>query len=142
MGMVIGGLYGQASKEMTNYLKPMFSVMLALYLVHMGALAGSKFSDIGKNKIFIIGFGLGMPLIGAAIGLVCAYLIGLSVGGATLLMVLGASASYIAVPAVFEQAYPKANVAQALFASLAITFSFNVVWGIDLYVYIAQIVLV
>ncbi|BCE01415.1 sodium-dependent bicarbonate transport family permease [Marinicellulosiphila megalodicopiae] len=133
IGMIIGGLYGEFSKPLVENLKPMFGVMLALYLVHMGALAGSKIADIGSNKVFIISFGIGMPLLGAAVGLAVAWMIGLSHGGATLLAVLGASASYIAVPAVFEQAHPKANVAQALFASLAITFSFNVIWGIELY---------
>lgn len=142
IGMLIGALYGAESTPMTDNLKPMFSVMLALYLVHMGALAGSKISDIGPNKYFIISFGIVMPIIGATIGLFTAWIIGLSIGGTTLLAVLGASASYIAVPAVFEQAHPDANVAQALFASLAISFSFNVIWGIELYssaaAYIAQ----
>jgi hypothetical protein len=133
IGMIIGALYGEGSKPMTANLKPMFSVMLALYLVHMGALAGSKISDIGPNKIFIISFALVMPIIGATIALFTAWLIGLSHGGSSLLAVLGASASYIAVPAVFEQAHPKANIAQALFASLAISFSFNVIWGIEWY---------
>jgi hypothetical protein len=133
IGMLIGAFYGEVSKPMTDNLKPMFGVMLALYLVHMGALAGSKISDMGPNKFFIISFGIVMPMIGACIGLFIAWLIGLSHGGTALLAVLGASASYIAVPAVFEQAHPKANVAQALFASLAISFSFNVIWGIELY---------
>jgi hypothetical protein len=133
IGMVIGALYGYESKPMTDNLKPMFGVMLALYLVHMGALAGSKVSDIGPNKFFIISFGIVMPIVGAIIALFVAWIINLSHGGAALLAVLGASASYIAVPAVFGQAQPKANVAQALFASLAITFSFNVIWGIELY---------
>jgi len=133
IGMIIGALYGDVSKPMTENLKPMFSVMLALYLVHMGALAGSKMSDMGPNKYFIISFGIAMPIIGAGIGLLTAWLIGLSHGGTALLAILGASASYIAVPAVFEQAHPEANVAQALFASLAISFSFNVIWGIEWY---------
>lgn len=138
IGMAIGTLYGEVSKPMTDNLKPMFGVMLALYLVHMGALAGSKISDIGENKLFIVSFGIVMPLVGAMVGLCFAWLIGLSHGGATLLAVLGASASYIAVPAVFEQAHPNANIAQALFASLAISFSFNVIWGIELYNTAAQ----
>lgn len=138
IGMLIGALYGEESTPMTNNLKPMFSVMLALYLVHMGALAGNKISDIGPNKFFIIAFGVVMPMIGASIALLVAWLINLSHGGAALLAVLGASASYIAVPAVFEQAHPKANVAQALFASLAISFSFNVIWGIEWYTKAAQ----
>lgn len=82
-----------------------------------------------------------MPLAAAGLGLMTASLIGLSIGGTTLVMTLAASVSYIAVPAVSEQAQPTANVAQALVASLAITFSFNIIWGIPLYHHIAYVVL-
>ena len=80
-----------------------------------------------------------MPLVGGTLGLLTAWGFGLSVGGMTLLATLGASASYIAVPAVFEQVRPEANIAQALVASLAITFSFNVIWGIPLYHHAASL---
>ncbi|MEZ5524022.1 MAG: sodium-dependent bicarbonate transport family permease [Pseudomonadales bacterium] len=137
MGMLIGAAYGDVAKPMVENLKPIFAVMLALYLVHMGAIAGSRLRDLGKNHLFIISFGLFMPLIGATLGFITAWSFGLGIGGITLLATLGASASYIAVPAVFEQARPEANIAQALVASLAITFSFNVIWGIPLYHHIA-----
>lgn len=139
MGMLIGAIYGDVAKSMVANLKPIFAVMLALYLVHMGAMAGSRLKDLGKNHLFIISFGLFMPLVGGTLGLLTAWGFGLSVGGMTLLATLGASASYIAVPAVFEQVRPEANIAQALVASLAITFSFNVIWGIPLYHHAASL---
>lgn len=138
IGFVIGALYGDVAQPMVKQLQPMFAV--ALYLIHMGAVAGDKLGQFGENQMFLISFALFMPLLAAGLGLVTALILGLSVGGITLLMILAASASYIAVPAVFEQAQPKANVAQALVASLAITFSFNVIWGIPLYHHIATIV--
>lgn len=137
MGMVIGALYGNVAEPMIKNLQPMFGVMLALYLIHMGALAGEKISDIGKNKVFIISFALIMPIIGAALALGAAILMKLAPGSAALLTTLGASASYIAVPAVFAQTHPNANISQALVASLAITFSFNVIIGIKWYTEIA-----
>lgn len=140
IGLVIGALYGEVAQPMVKQLQPLFAVMLALYLIHMGAVAGEKLSHFGDNQLFLISFALLMPLLAALIGLLTALIIDLSIGGATLLMTLAASASYIAVPAVFEQAQPKANVAQALVASLAITFSFNVIWGIPLYHHIATLV--
>ncbi|TCS35898.1 sodium-dependent bicarbonate transport family permease [Reinekea marinisedimentorum] len=140
IGLVIGGLYGDIAEPMVKQLQPLFAVMLALYLIHMGAVAGSKFGEFGSNQLFLICFAIFMPLLAAAIGLGTALLLGLSIGGTTLLMTLAASASYIAVPAVFEQAQPNANVAQALVASLAVTFSFNVIWGIPLYHHIAGVV--
>ena len=133
MGMIIGALYGNVAEPMIKNLQPMFGVMLALYLIHMGALAGEKLNEIGKNKLFIISFALIMPIIGAAMALAAAIFMALDPGSAALLITLGASASYIAVPAVFSQTHPQANISQALVASLAITFSFNVIIGIKWY---------
>ena len=62
-----------------------------------------------------------------------ALLLGWSVGGATLLAVLGASASYIVVPAVMRVALPEASPAIYLTLALGITFPFNLVVGIPLY---------
>lgn len=138
IGMLIGALYGEVAKPMIANLQPIFAVMLALYLVHMGATAGGRLHDLRGNRLFIISFGIFMPLVGASMGLGLGWLFGLSVGGVTLLAVLAASASYIAVPAVFEQAQPRANIAQALVSSLAVTFSFNVIWGIPLYHHLAN----
>ncbi|WP_157964653.1 sodium-dependent bicarbonate transport family permease [Algibacillus agarilyticus] len=137
MGMFIGALYGDVAQPMIKNLQPMFGVMLALYLIHMGALAGEQLDKIGPNKIFICLFALVMPLVGAAIAFFFAMLMQLDVGTAALLATLGASASYIAVPAVFSQVHPEANISQALVASLAITFSFNVILGIKWYTQIA-----
>ena len=75
-----------------------------------------------------------MPMIGATLGGLLAYLLGFSSGGVALLAVLGASASYIAVPAVMRNALPGANHGLSIAASLGITFPFNVLVGIPLYI--------
>ena len=64
--------------------------------------------------------------------------LGLSSGGITLVAVLGASASYIAVPPAVRMAIPEANPSLYLTLSLGITFPFNVVVGIPLYHSIAE----
>jgi hypothetical protein len=79
-----------------------------------------------------------MPWIGAATGLGFASLMDLSVGGTAMLATLGASASYIAVPAAMRLALPQANPSLSLGASLGITFPFNILIGIPLYLQIAQ----
>ena len=86
-------------------------------------------------------FGLIMPPIGAALGLVAALILGLSTGGAVLLMTLSASASYIAVPAAMRVALPEANPSVYLTLSLGVTFPFNLVLGIPLYIAVAQTVI-
>lgn len=62
-----------------------------------------------------------------------AWSLGLSEGDALLLTILGASASYIAVPAAMRLALPEANPSSYLSMSLAITFPFNLLAGIPLY---------
>ena len=76
---------------------------------------------------------------GAALAL--AALCGLSMGNGALLMVLAASASYIAVPAVVRVAIPEANPTLYFGMSLGLTFPFNILLGIPLYVGVAQQVL-
>jgi hypothetical protein len=65
-------------------------------------------------------------------------LLSLSQGGVVLLGVLGASSSYIAVPAVMRAALPTANNGMAIASSLGITFPFNVIVGIPLYITAVQ----
>lgn len=52
--------------------------------------------------------------------------------------VLGSSASYIAVPATMKTALPGTNHGFAIAASLAVTFPFNMLVGIPLYLAISQ----
>lgn len=92
-----------------------------------------RLSDLRALSLGVVAFGLYMPLIGAAAGMGVALALGLSVGGATLLAVLGASASYIVVPAVMRAALPQASPAIYLTLALGITFPFNLVVGIPLY---------
>ena len=78
-----------------------------------------------------------VPLGALALAAAC----GLSVGNGALLMVLAASASYIAVPAVLRVAIPEANPSLYFGMSLGLTFPFNILLGIPLYVGVAQRVL-
>ena len=62
-------------------------------------MAGSNFFEIKKVGAPLALFGLIFPIFSGAIGVGIGSVIGLSVGGATMLGVLSASASYIAAPA-------------------------------------------
>ncbi len=59
-------------------------------------------------------------------------------GDTALLMVLAASASYIAVPAVVRYAIPEANPSLYVGLSLGITFPLNILVGIPVYVQLAS----
>lgn len=81
-----------------------------------------------------------MPMVGSVIGLLAAMMTGLSYGGTFLMMVLSASASYIAVPAAMQIALPDAKSGIYLSLSLGITFPFNLTVGLPLYMYLASLV--
>ena len=55
-----------------------------------------------------------------------------------LFSILGAGASYIAVPAAFKNAVPEANPGLYLPMALGITFPINIIVGIPFYYFIIQ----
>ena len=79
------------------------------------------------------------PLANGAIGTCLGTAIGLSVGGAAVLGTLAASASYIAAPAAVRLALPAANPGFYLTAALGITFPFNLLLGLPLYVALSRL---
>ncbi|MEM6896536.1 MAG: sodium-dependent bicarbonate transport family permease [Pseudomonadota bacterium] len=118
-----------------------FNGVLCLFLLDMGLIAGRGLRETkGELGGGTIVFGIVMPVLGAAFGLGAATLLGLTTGGTLLLMTLSASASYIAVPAAMRVALPEAKPAIYLTLSLGITFPFNLVLGIPLYLAVASAV--
>lgn len=111
----------------------LFKGILAVFLLEMGLIAAGQAGSLRRHGLFLIAFGVAMPLFGAAVGALVSVPLGLSQGGAMLLAVLGASASYIAVPAAMRISLPEANPTLSLTASLGVTFPFNVLVGIPLY---------
>ena len=118
-----------------------FQGVLCLFLLDMGLVAGRGLKQ-GRAVLRPgpLVFGMLMPVIGSCLGLAFALIIGLSLGGAVLLMVLAASASYIAVPAAMRVALPEANPSVYLTLSLGVTFPFNLTLGIPLYLAMASAV--
>ena len=136
--MVVGLVSGDAGQKiMAPFSIDLFKGMLAFFLLDMGLMAAKNFEGLkGKPPITLI-YAVGAPLVHAAIALGLCKLLGLPLGDTVLLMVLAASASYIAVPAVLRHALPEVNPALYMGMSLGITFPFNIILGIPLYTYIA-----
>ncbi|WP_315778110.1 MULTISPECIES: sodium-dependent bicarbonate transport family permease [unclassified Bradyrhizobium] len=117
------------------FLVDLFPGFLCVFLLDMGLIAGRGLQHGRKYlSVPLCSFAVLMPLIGAALGALLASAIGLSAGSAAVLMTLAASASYIAVPAALRLALPEANAAIPLTLSLGITFPFNLLVGIPLYI--------
>jgi hypothetical protein len=138
-GLVIGLLSGQTGYQQVG---PFFDVpfrgVLTIFLLEMGLVTGRRLGDLRAAGGFLAGFALVMPLLHGMMGVWVGQHVGLSLGGATALGTLAASASYIAAPAAVRVALPQANPGLYVTASLGITFPFNLVIGIPLYFGFAQ----
>ncbi|MFM1896195.1 MAG: hypothetical protein RLZZ385_1269 [Pseudomonadota bacterium] len=133
-GLAIGWLWGARTATIMPLFTDLFQGALALFLLQMGMVAADKVGVLRQYGSFIASFAVFMPLVGALIGAVTGQALGLSAGGVMLLATLAASSSYIAVPAAMAVAVPAANQSLSITASLAVTFPFNVLVGIPLYV--------
>ena len=144
--LLIGFLSSQSGMaQLQPVIGDLFTGVLCLFLLDMGIVAARRIKDIGREGgtqiAFLVGLGLLLPLVNGAAGLGLSWLLDLSEGDALLLVVLAASASYIAVPAAMRLALPEANPSVYLAMSLAITFPFNLLIGIPLYHSVIQTVL-
>ena len=141
-GLIVGFLMGEKNWQAIELLYdtkgPVFKGALVLFLLEMGIVAGSRVGDLRKVGPFLLAFAVGMPIVHGALGAWLGTLAGLSVGGATVLGAMAASASYIAAPPAVRLTLPEANPTLYLTAALAITFPFNLLAGIPLYYEIAR----
>ncbi len=137
--LLIGWLSGSDGKaQVAPVVNDLFIGVLCLFLLDMGIVAARRLRDLRSpsaqaSPLTLIGWGLLLPLFNAALATALAVGLGLSEGDAVLLIVLCASASYIAVPAAMRLALPEANPSVYLAMSLAVTFPFNLLIGIPLY---------
>jgi hypothetical protein len=142
--LLVGGLAIGAVTSISGYLKvsPFFIDLqggfLVLFLLHLGYQAGSNWNEVRKVGPKMIGFGIIFPIVSGAIGVIVGLAVDLSIGGATVLGVLCASGSYIAAPAAVAIGLPKANSSLALMSSIGVTFPFNLIFGIPLYLEMAR----
>ena len=140
LGAMLIGLLTGASGEavMKPFSVDLFKGMLAFFLLDMGLLAARNLGSLKGKSAWLLAYAVFAPLVHASMALGLGLMLGISVGNTALLMVLAASASYIAVPAVIRHAIPEANPSLYFSMSLGLTFPFNILIGIPLYVGIAQ----
>jgi hypothetical protein len=140
--MVIGLITGEAGQEaMAPFSVDLFKGMLAFFLLDMGLMAARNLPQVKGQSPVLIAYAVLGPIVHAALALGLAVVLKLSAGDGALLMVLAASASYIAVPAVLRTALPEAKPALYFGLSLGLTFPLNIVLGIPVYLGVAQAVL-
>ena len=138
-GLAIGAIAGEAGTAPIKavFVDP-FKGVLALFLLELGLVAGARLAEVKRFGIAVVVVGVGAPPLLALAGAALGWALGLSTGGVALLATLAASASYIAAPTAMRIAVPEANAALSITAALGITFPFNIVIGIPLYIELAR----
>lgn len=137
--MAVGILTGEAGEAaMQPFAVDLFKGMLAFFLLDMGLLAARNIGGLKGHSPWLFVYAVAGPAVHAGLALALAAACGVSPGNGGLLMVLAASASYIAVPAVIRHAIPEANPSLYFGMSLGLTFPLNILIGIPAYVHVAQ----
>ena len=140
--MVVGLISGESGKAaMQPFTGDLFKGMLSFFLLDMGLMAARNLPQLKDKSFVLLAYAVLAPLVHAGLALSLAWALSLPAGDSALLMVLAASASYIAVPAVLRYALPEANPSLYFGLSLGVTFPLNILVGIPLYTAIAQTVL-
>lgn len=138
-GLLIGLIVGDERLQPTDgVFVQLFAGALALFLIEMGVLAAERLRDVRTAGLQVLLLAVAIPLINGTIGAVVGRVVGLSTGGIAVVATLAASASYIAAPAAVRIALPKASPGLFVTASLGVTFPFNLVIGVPVYIAIAE----
>lgn len=144
--LLVGGLSIGAATGATGYvaIEPffggLFQGILVLFLLDLGVMAGHRLRDLPQAGPGLVVAAVLLPALNGTLGVLAGAAAGLSTGGAALLGVLAGSASYIAAPAAVRLALPTASPAYYLTSSLGITFPFNLVFGIPLFLAVSRAV--
>ncbi len=138
-GVVIGYVAGpEKFASVSPFFVSGFQGALVLFLLELGMATARRVSDLRKVGLFLVGFGILVPILHGILAVWLGLMSGLSVSGAAVLAAMVSSGSYIAAPAAVRIALPKANPTYYLTASLGITFPFNLTLGIPLYAELAK----
>lgn len=133
IGWMVTSFSPAGVEKMDPFTEKLFYGALCFFLLDMGLVAAQRLRDLRQAGSFLIGFALLAPLVHAGAGLLISLGLHLNPGDTLLFMVLCASASYIAVPAAMRMTVPQANPSLYISTALGLTFPFNVVVGIPLY---------
>lgn len=138
LGSLIIGIL--ASEQQAQGIKPfttdLFKGFLAIFLLDMGIISGRKLKDFIQYGWFTPLFGVVIPLMNGCLVAWLSGMITADPGNRFIFAILAASASYIAVPAAMKIAAPKANPGLYLPMALAVTFPFNITFGMPIFMYI------
>jgi len=143
-GMVLGSLVIGliADTKQADGIKPfttdIFKGFLAIFLLEMGMVTARRFAAFLRYGRFVTLFAVLVPVLNGCLVATASHLVTESVGNRFIFAILGASASYIAVPAAMRLAAPKADPGLYIPMALGVTFPVNITVGMPLYFAIVQ----
>ncbi len=135
IGLLANAKQAEGIRPFTN---DIFKGFLAIFLLDMGIRSGRKLGSFFSNGWFPAIFAILVPLINGCMTALLSEFVTQDAGSRFIFAVLASSASYIAVPAAMKLAAPQANEALYVPMALAITFPFNITFGMPLYLSIIQ----
>ena len=133
IGLLVAAYSPASVAKMLPFSEQLFYGALSFFLLDMGIVAAQRIRDLREAGAFLVGFSIVMPLFNSLVGVLISKGLGLQPGNALLFVVLCASASYIAVPAAMRMTVPEANPSLYISMALGVTFPFNIIVGIPLY---------
>ena len=133
IGLLVAAYSPASVAKMLPFSEQLFYGALSFFLLDMGIVAAQRIRDLREAGAFLVGFSILMPLFNSMVGVLISKGLGLEPGNALLFVVLCASASYIAVPAAMRMTVPEANPSLYISMALGVTFPFNIIVGIPLY---------
>lgn len=137
--LIVGLLTGDKGWEkLQPFTQGIFYGALTFFLLDMGIVAARRIKDLKKTGSFLISFSVFIPVANAIFGILIGKFLGFGTGNTLLFSILCASASYIAVPAAMRLTVPEANPSLYVSMALALTFPFNIIIGIPLYMEIIK----
>ena len=133
IGFLTGAFNPSGVSKMQPFTGNLFYGVECFFLLDMGIVAAQRLPSLKQAGSFLIAFAVGMPIFNALIGVFVAKWLGLGPGNALLFVVLCASASYLAVPTAMRMTVPEAKSSYYISTTLGLTFPFNIVIGIPVY---------
>ncbi|QHT67334.1 sodium-dependent bicarbonate transport family permease [Rhodocytophaga rosea] len=115
-----------------------FKGFLAIFLLEMGMVTARRFSSFRKYGLYLPLFGILVAACNGSLVALASVLVTNDPGTRFMFAILGAGASYIAVPAAMRMAAPKADPGLYIPMALGVAFPFNISVGMVLYWYIIQ----
>jgi len=142
LGSLLIGYIANAKQAagITPFTSDLFKGFLSIFLLDMGLICGKEIKRFFAFGTFSLALAIALPLLNGSIVGILSTFITQDISNQFIFAILGASASYIAVPAAMNIAVPEARPSLYVPMALAITFPINITIGFPFYMHVIHMV--